>query len=504
MDITRDPVDLVLDETFSDLGFDVTSDDNNNRYQNLSPVDWMEDNFYLYDTEELITFHERQRRPLLAAFERDVNGWYKYNTVLWSWPKKSAKSSVIAAVCLYILCTKKRASIKIVGNDQKQSDSRVGYYLREAIKIAKAKGHDIGNFKITPSGYTIENLNNGARCEMLPIDPSGEAGGNDDLIIYSELHGWKSAAHQKMFAEMALSPNKFGNSQIFVDTYAGYTGESPILEGMYETGVTEGEQIFGADWEVYVNTSARMLTAWVTKHWLPWQLGESGAAYYSSEAKKLTPSEYARMHDNEWVSSESAFCPPEWIDACYQSPLPALDKYKEIAVGIDAGVSDDCFGIVAVSRHGDKVATRFARKWTPPKGGKLQYSNPDDKYDTEYPEGVLRWLAQTFNVIVFGFDPYQLHHLCNGLRADGVGLFEEFNQGGDRLEADKAFYDLIRDRRFLHDGNADLVEHIKNANQKADPESRRLRLVKRSHSLKIDLAVCASTASHLAYKYLPE
>ena len=480
----------------------VTSD--NAAYQSLSPVEWIEKHFYLYDTEELITFHERQRRPLELAFERDENGWYRYNTVLWSWPKKSAKSSVIAAVCLYILCTKKRASVKLVANDQKQSDSRVGYYLREAIKIAKEKGLDIGPFKITPSGYTIENLSNGARCEMLPIDPSGESGGNDDLIVYSELHGWKSAAHQKMFAEMAHSPNKFGNSQIYVDTYAGYVGESPILEGMYQTGVTEGQQILGDDWEVYANPIARQLSTWVTEHWLPWQTNAEGLAYYESEAKKLTPDEFDRMHRNQWVSSTSAFIPIEWWNACKIETVPPLDKYKEVTVGIDAGVSNDCFGITAVSRNGDIVAVRYAHKWTPPKGGKLQFSNPDDKNDIEYPEGVLRWLAREFNVIVFGYDPSQLHHLCTSLQSDGVGLFQEITQGKPRLEADKQLYDIIRDRRIVHDGDVDLTQHIKNANQKIDPEDHQLRIVKRADALKIDLAVALSMAVYVGLKYLPE
>lgn len=486
-----------VDDVFVDFGYgsDNVSYQNNDVYD---PVSWIENNFYLYDTLNKIELYDCQRRPLVEALRKE-NGKFVYNTVLWSWPKKSAKSSVIAAVVEYTMANVRRASAKLVANDLKQADSRVGYYLRESIKHHPEYKN---TWHIKPSGYLIESPE-GSRCEMVPIDPNGEAGGNDSIIVYSELHGWKSTAHQKMWSEMTLSPNKFGQSQRWIDTYSGYAGESPILENLYQLGVKEGYRLWD-DLEVYVNDSAKLLCVWVTEHLLPWQQGEDGRAYYAEQANTLTPNEFSRIHLNQWTSSESVFVPPEWWDACAVPVLPPLDKYKEIAVGIDAGVSDDCFGIVAVSRDHDKAVVRFSRKWTPPPGGKLQYSDPENKDNTEYPEGVLRWLAKTFNVIVFGFDEYQLHHLCNGLRADGVGLFEPFNQGGDRLEADKQLYDVIRDRRVIHNGDADLTEHVKNANQKADPESRRLRIVKRSHKMKIDLAVCLSTATHLAFRYLPE
>ncbi len=464
-----------------------TADKEHYQDQLPDPISWMEQHFYLYDTEQLITFHERQRRPLELAFERDVNGWYKYNTVLWSWPKKSAKSSVIAAICLYVLCNKSHASIKLVANDQKQSDSRVGYYLREAIKIAKQKDPGIGNFKVTPSGYTIENLTNGARCEMLPVDPSGEAGGNDDLIVYSELHGWKSAAHQKMFAEMALSPNKFGNSQIYIDTYAGYTGESPILEAMYQTGVTEGVRLLGDEWEVYGNATARLLAVWVTERWLPWQIDEQGRAYYESEASKLTPSEFDRMHGNQWVSSVSGFVPFEWWLAC-EGPMPAFDPLVPVVVGMDAGVSSDTFALVGVSRLEDMTYVRFVRVWKPPQHGKIDFADIDTFIRNE--------LVKTYNVVQITYDPHQLHDLSTRLRVDGVAWMKEFNQGNPRLEADKALYDLIRDKHLIHSGDPVLTEHVKNANSKNEGDVDKLRIVKRAESLKIDAAVALSMAAY--------
>ncbi len=464
------------------------------------PCDWIEGNFYLYDTQQLIVLHDIQKALIYEALRKDEDGNYVYSTVCWSWPKKSGKSSIIAAVCLYVAVNKARASIKLIANDLKQADSRVGFYLRESIKLHPALRDTV---KINQSGYTIIAAN-GSKIEMIPIDPEGEAGGNDDLIVYSELWGWKSKAHKKMWEEMTLSPNKFGTSQRWIDTYAGEDGEAPVLQDLiYKPSVKPENELWPGS-EAYVYAPARMLTIWITRHLLPWQISEQGKAYYAEQATTLTPSAYDRMHHNKWGASSEAFIAIEWWHACKVAQLPTMDKYMQVAVGIDAAVSNDCFGIVAVSRRGKEVIVRFSRAWYP-NGGKLMYTDPSDKDNDQYPEGVLRWLARTYNVIVFGYDPYQLHHMCNTLRTDGVGLFQEFNQGADRLEADKQLFDVIRNRQILHDGEQhDLTSHLQNANRKPDDEGRKLRIIKRNADSKIDLAVCLSTATNLAFKYLAE
>lgn len=453
------------------------------------PVQWIQENFYLYDRQELMTLFDCQVRPLHLAMERDARGRYRYNTVLWSWPKKSAKSTVIAAMVDYIAWTRPRSSIKLVANDLKQADSRVGYYLRESLRY----GPRADRVKIKPSGYMIE-YDNGSTVNMVPIDPAGEAGGNDDLIVYSELWGWKSKAHQRMWSEMTLSPNKFGNSQRWIDTYAGFVGESPILEQLYETGVKQGRRVFD-DLEVYVNDAAKLLVVWVTKHLLPWQNDEAGREYYAQEAANLLPNEYRRMHRNEWVSSQDVFVPLEWWDAC-KGDYPDPDQYEPWVLAMDAGVSGDTFALVAVARHPQRqneTVVRYARKWMPPAGGKIDFQGTPENPG---PELEVRRLVQNRNVIEVAYDPYQLEDMANRLRKEGLGWFRAFSQAGDRLIADSQLRTMIQERRLAHRGEPELREHIGNANAETDKEERKIRIVKRSEKQKIDLAVALSMANH--------
>lgn len=454
----------------------------------LPPADWIQSNFYLYDTGELMTLYPCQLEPLIEAMQLDDAGRYKYNTVLWSWPKKSAKSSIVAAVVDWKCSNYPRSLVRLVANDLKQADSRVGHYLRESIKFSAKTNPERAVIKIKPSGYLIE-YPNGSRVEMVPIDPTGEAGGNDDLIVYSELHGWKSKAHQDMWAEMTLSPNKFSRSQRWIDTYAGFEGESPILENLYQVGKKQGRELFREGSEIYANEAARLLCVWITRHLLPWQTNEDGRDYYAQEAASLHPNQYRRMHENQWVSSLEAFVQPEWWDAC-KADTPEFDANTPVVVGMDAGVSNDCFALVGVSRIGEQTYVRFARVWKPPQGGSIDFSGVDG------PESAIRdEITKQYNVVQICYDAYQLHDMSTRLRRDGVAWLYEFKQGEPRLEADKQLHDVIRDKRISHSGQADLSDHVKNANAEINKEDRRLRIVKRAEHLKVDACVALSMAN---------
>lgn len=438
------------------------------------PIDWIENNFYLYDTGDLMSLYDCQRRPLELALSRDAEGRYRYNTILWSWPKKSAKSSVIAAMADYTANSRMNGSVKLVANDLKQADSRVGYYIREAIRIGQKHGKRSG-IKMTPSGFKI-SYPNGAKVECVPIDPTGEAGGNDDMIVYSELWGWKSKAHQRMWSEMTLSPTKWGNAQRWIDTYAGIIGESPILEQLYETGVTKGVRVWD-DLEVYANDAARMLTVWVTKPMFPWQTPE----YYAQEAGQLLPSEFDRMHGNKWAMSTQAFIPIEWWDDCKTETISDLGG-RGVIMGVDAAVENDCFAIVLVSLSSEnKPQVRYCRIWSPQDGMQINF----EEIETE----LLR-LFSIYHIEEVAYDPYQMASTAQ--RLGGNVYWKPFLQGSPRLIADKRLYDMIRDRQIEHTGWPELKQHLANADRK--PEEDKLRIVKRTQAGKVDAVVALSMA----------
>lgn len=442
---------------------------------NPDPIAWIEENFYIPELKGPMKLMPYQKAVLAEATRKGEDGKLIYSTVVWSDIKKSIKSCIAAAVALWRGFGIDWGSIILVANDLKQADSRVGFYMRRAIELnPRMKALcQIRNYMV--------KLPNRTTIEAVAIDPSGEAGSNADMVVFSELWGSNEKAQTRMWTETTLPPNKFGHSQRWVETYAGFSGESPLLEQLYEIGVMQGRQLdLGINGlEVFANDAARTLVMWNTVPRCTWQTKE----YYAQEAAALPPNEFLRVHRNQWVTSLETFVPMEWWDAC-KAEMEPLRPEEQLVFGIDAGVSSDCFAVVGVSRRETKVTVRYAKVWYPPPGGKIDYSQP---------EAEIRRLAEKYNVVEWAYDEYQLHDMAKRLGRDGLGWFRVFSQARERIVGDKNLQDLIREKRIVHDGDEKLREHIHNANAKL--EGDKLRLVKRSELLKIDMAVALSMAA---------
>lgn len=464
-----------------------------NKVQSLvydNPVDFITREMYIPETPNVAMWlHPEQQAVLRAMSQRDDNG-LKYTLWLFSMPKKSAKTTIGAGVALWQAWRIPNGEIYIIGNDLKQADNRMAQAIRYCVEH-NPRMRD--RTWVTTSKYKIE-LDNGTRIESIPVDPRGEAGMNPTGLFWTEAWGAKGDRAEMLWSEATLSPTRGKEAFKFVESYAGYSGESLILERLYDTIIKSGTPHEAAP-ELF--THGTSIGYWCTRRYLPWQQDED---YYRQQAVEKTPEEFARQHDNRWASASEAFIPIEWWDACRVSDLPPLRPHQGVVIGLDAAVHDDCFGMVMVSTRteGDIIIpqVRYARKWSPV-DGKIQFSNPDNPEDTNYPEGELRRLIREHTVECVTYDPTQLEDMAN--RLSSLAFFESFNQGLDRAIADKRLYDIIRDRRIEHQGEVDLRDHLQNANRK--PEDRYLRIVKRSQKYKIDLGVALSMAVDRALYY---
>lgn len=246
-------------------------------------------------------------------------------------------------------------------------------------------------------------------------------------------------------------------------------------------------------------------------------------------------------------SSEGAFlAAPLWL-ACHE-PLPVLmpGDRTPLVLGMDAGVTNDLFACVAVSRHPDRPndpAVRMSRVWRPPKGGQIDFNAVEEwvrgicwggcinghpnapgrlsagEMCEQHPEQKFRHRLgdngtftcagagipcpacangqrfERYNVVQIAYDAYQLVDMAQSLTRDRIAWCEAFGQGEERMEADANLRLCVIQRRLAHNNDLDLNEHIANANAKISAsEDTKLRIVKRNPGSKIDLAVATSMA----------
>lgn len=482
---------------------------------------------------------------------------FKYSVIVWSDIKKSAKSTVAGAVGLFMADTKPWVEGYFVANDLKQADSRSAKYARRAISLSPYL-----KTAFKTSGYKISHNSNGSFLEAIPVDPEGEAGANPDCIFFSELWGAMDDAKSRFWSEQTLSPTKFGESFRWVETYAGFTDESEILYSLWELGVKKGEMLWPdklypvtggksgaitdyAPLELYVNREARLFCMWNTQPRCPWQSSE----YYQSEEAVLHPLEFLRMHRNQWVANTDTYIPMEWWFACERSreEMPEMPLNWPIVISLDAATTNDCFGITLVCRHPEKKEDGLRKypddvilyreyEWKPSDyGGRIDYIGTVIKPG---PETILRsyimktdkfreWYLNYFasydenngehkkildtlienskhNIIEVAYDPYQLHDMANRLgNKEQLAYFRAFPQGAgkhSRQISDSALRDMIRDMRIWYNNKPYTTEHLQNADAKIDTEERKVRIIKRTEKLKVDLAVCLSMASYEVFR----
>jgi len=454
---------------------------------NPDPVAWIEAHFFIPETNGPLVLADYQKTALRHALARDDDGLFCYSTILWSDVKKSIKSCVAAGVFLWwafqVDATDGWGSLYIIANDLKQADSRVAYYLRRAIQLNPVLRQRCtvraGMYKITLPNHTF--------IEAIPIDPSGEAGGNADAVVFSELWGAHSKAQAQMWTEATLPPAKFGKSFRWVETYAGVKGAAPLLEQLYDQGVVQGREL---DEGMYDNPTARLFCLWNTRPRLPWQT----EAYYDQERAVLLPDEFDRVHRNQWSeSSAESFLPDMALwDAC-KTDIPPLGPHEPCVLAMDGSESDDTFPLVLISRlpaDPSRFAVCYCRIFVPERPGVV--------LDDTLIEAEVRDLCARYAIVQLAYDRAFIGQLIRRLTTQTVGgpppitvPVEKFNQGSDRLVSDKFLYDAILQRRIAHSGQADLRQHVANANKKKDAAGH-MRIVKRAQTLKIDACVAVA------------
>lgn len=315
--------------------------------------------------------------------------------------------------------------------------------------------------------------NNGSRIESLPSRKSAGSGYTASLIILDEFAKNENAAA----LYTAVKPTIDGGGSMIILSTANGAGN--LFHGMVD--------------------KARQGVNRFAFRFLPWDArpGRDAAWYAAVEADAVDSSlmrqEYPATADEAFDASEvDAFLPSIALwDAC-EAALPPLDAHTPCVLALDGAESNDTFASVIVSADADRLAVRYVRPYVPAKGVPL---------DFDAIEQDIRDLCARYAIQELAYDPFLLGQLIrrlttgpNPIRVPCV----PFPQGAQRLEADKGLYDLITQRRIVHDGNAELRQHLANANRKVDAESRKLRIVKRKYELKIDLAVCLSMGAQRA------
>jgi Phage Terminase len=338
----------------------------------------------------------------------------------------------------------------------------------------------------TPTQYFTLNFINGAELQCGGFkEPMSWEGGNMNFAAYDEVRRSDNPAMAKVLAGRVRIVGPGGElPQIMYSSTP--RGGSPGDHWMYDYFGPDRPADPMADFKQHLKR-VHLRTFDNVPNLSP--------EYIQTRSLGLSDIEQGVYLGGDWGTVEDGipFLPdPSWWSNCQVADFPLLTRRDPLVLALDAGTDDDSFaalalGINPVPDNPAHYAVRWTKEWIPPKGG----------LDTTMVFNEVHGFVTSWNVVKVVYDKYQLYHFMRQLSAEVDAFVEQFDQTTKRLLADKALLDSIRTRDIVHLGDEALNRHMKNADKKTDAQDR-IRIVKRTNAMKVDLVVALSMANYEA------
>ncbi len=419
-----------------------------------------------------------QRRVLTCAFRRGRDGRLLFRILLWSEVKKSGKTFIAAVLVLSWAFTHPNTEVILAANDLEQSTGRV---FQTCVALLE---HNPLLAKYVTIRATRLELSNGTVVRAISSDYRGEAGPRHSLVVFDELWGYDSERLYRLFEELTPPPTE-PDAWMLIVTYAGFTGESKLLEDMYQRGLA-GEHV---DDELECYEAEELFMFWSHTPRQPWQTEQ----YYAEQARILRPNTFRRLHLNQWISNEEQFFTGEQVDARTDGSLTPLlpTQDEELFGGLDAAPKGDRTAAVFLAPRGNRLVLAQHRIWR---------GTPAQPLDFEHTvEAYLRQMCKDYVVRAIYYDPYQLHRSAMSLRAEGIPMVEYPQTVPNLTRLGQGLYNLVRGGNLVLYPDAELREHLLNCVAVESPRGFVLR--KQKASRKIDAAVALGMACCAAFDH---
>ena len=422
---------------------------------------------------------EAERQFLRHAFTMGQDGRLLYSELMYACPKKSGKTTFAAIFVITILVLFGDAYPEAIcaANDYEQSVGRVFAAIKRIVECSPLlrAGAKIIADKITLPG--------GAVIIAIPSNYASAAGANHVIVVFDELWAYATERLRRLFDELVPPPTRPIACRLTV-TYAGFRGESALLEELYERGLKQPEV------STNLHAGDGMLMFWSHEPVAPWQT----AAWIADMRRSLRPIQFARMIENRFVDVDSDFINMAFWDLCTDSRIGRMvaDRAVPIWVGIDASVRHNSTALAAVTWCKDQQRVRLVthRIFTP---------NPNREIDFAIDvEQTVRDLNQRFALREVRYDPFQMAASSQRLLREGIPMKEYPQTVGNLTAMGENLFQLIKGRNLLV--YPDDVIRLAVSRAVAVEGSRGWKIAKDKQSHQIDIVIAMGMAAFACVK----
>jgi hypothetical protein len=368
------------------------------------------------------------------CWKRRADGRLLYPEQTIGWIKKTGKSATAAMHVLTTLLVYggKYGEAYCCAATLQQAQDRVFGEIR---KICESSPLLKRECEITASRIVFPQ--SGSTITALPADYASAAGAHPTIISFDELWTIGSEREQRFWDEMTTVPTQQISCRL-VTSHAGYSGESTLLEEIYEKGMALPEIAPG----LHADAGVGMLFTWSHLPLAKWQkVDGSHEAWLAEMRTKTRPLQFLRQYVNRFISPEGTFITTKMFDRCVKEPPYLGNTPLEIFVGVDAAYKHDNAAVVAVTveKNGNIRLVYF-------KIFKPSPSNPLD-FETTIVETLLD-LKKRYRVRLVYVDPTQMVSIMQRLQKTGLKIEELVQNPANQIAMGQNLFGLFHAARF--------------------------------------------------------
>lgn len=479
---------------------------------------------------ELIDWQEQIIRDVFGILRPD--GTREYRSCYIEIPKKCGKTTLAAAVALYMLCAdgEQRAEVYSCAADREQA-SLVFDAACDMVRLCPALN---SRCDIRPSRKTIHYIPTNSTYKALSAEVAGKSGINVSALIFDELWVQKDRKFFDMMTKGTSDARK--NPLHFIITTAGNDTNSICYElHQKAVDIIEGRKVDPTFYPVIYGASEE--EDWTDpKVWkkanpsLGITIGMDKVKA-ACESAKQTPSEentFRQLRLNQWVKQSTRWMPMIKWDAC---AFPVDEKELEGRIcygGLDLSSTTDLttFVLVFPPEEPDGKYEILPYYWIPEETLALRVRRDHVPYDlwekqgkimtTEgnvvhygFIEKFIEKLGERFHIKEIAFDRWGAVQMVQNLEGMGFTVVP-FGQGFASMSPPtKELMKLTLEQRIAHGGHPVLRWNMDNIFVRTDPAGN-VKPDKEKSTEKIDGAVatimaldrairCGNTTSESVY-----
>jgi phage terminase large subunit-like protein len=413
------------------------------------------------------------QRTLLAElfeviYDEGLGLWRRrYRRALVGLPRKSGKTELLAALLAYLAWFEGEPSSEVycAAASEEQAD-RVFEALRRMCELGP-----LGQFVVIPEGTRIEqpklHLKANPYCYVQRLTSSGKKkhGLNPHAVGLDELHAWGAGDATELWDALStgsgarLQPLQIAITTAGADLDNSRCGDLYRLGRRIEAGELADSGFFFRWWQAPDGCDYRDPANWRLASPSYGHIVTEG--FYRQELDAVPEATFRRLYLNQWVEDQTlTWLPPGMWDACRGEVK--FEPQRRTWIGVDLSKQHDPSAVAWGQLVGEKLFVK-ARVWEAPT---LANGRPDPNWEVPLDEvrDFIRGLARTYRrggPVVY--DPYEAQLMRQELEADGIPGEHIWQSGVRRAGATSALYEMISDRRLVHDGDPVLARHVANA-----------------------------------------